>query len=552
MRVGARGWVVAVAAWALAATAVPAQPPVSATFTRPELPRREVLDRLNLHPAWTAYVPTDGTRDGLSSVQFLGNELLVQTRAGTVVLFDAETGVVRWRARVGVPYRVVGEPAANSHNVFVVNNTFVYALNRHTGQAEWEHRLPGGITTSPVVDEEFIYFPTGEGRLYSFFLPRADIPATQPQKLADMESPLHKLYKENKKASVVIPSFTGVMEANRPEPTGPRPVKAWSSFPNMRIDLKPILTRDTIFMVSPEGEALSMVRYARDRDVPPEIFRFRAEGSITAPPGTYGDFAYLGAGDGNVYALNMINGRMVWRHTIGPAVTRHPVALENDVYVTAEGIGLTRLDRATGDTLWRVARGKRVMESNVDADRFVAANKKFVYAADRNGRLQVLDRRLGHRLSGWDFRDFVFPISNETTDRLYLAANNGMIVCLHDREYVKPFYHRKVQEEVMGTVRRILNTKITDPGGKPVPLKDFLTNLETKYGLKFKVDEAAFKAAGIEGIMLKLLAYPKVDNQPLGDVLETILAQITATFQIADDVILIIPLKGAIPLPKMP
>ena len=43
-------------------------------------------------------------------------------------------------------------------------------------------------------------------------------------------------------------------------------------------------------------------------------------------------------------------------------------------------------------------------------------------------------------------RDFVYPVPNEITDRLYLAAHNGLIVCLHDRDYATPLRHRKIAE----------------------------------------------------------------------------------------------------------
>ena len=55
-----------VLALVLTAATVTAQAPQ--IFTRPALPPRDVLERLNLVEGWHTYVPTESTRDGIFSV----------------------------------------------------------------------------------------------------------------------------------------------------------------------------------------------------------------------------------------------------------------------------------------------------------------------------------------------------------------------------------------------------------------------------------------------------------------------------------------------------
>jgi len=62
---------------------------------------------------------------------------------------------------------------------------------------------------------------------------------------------------------------------------------------------------------------------------------------------------------------------------------------DRDLYVTAEGSGLARLNRDTGEPLWNVA-AERLQ---LGRDRLLAVNPKFVYATDGGGRMLVLDRR---------------------------------------------------------------------------------------------------------------------------------------------------------------
>ena len=66
-----------------------------------------------------------------------------------------------------------------------------------------------------------------------------------------------------------------------------------------------------------------------------------------------------------------------------------------------------------------------------NADRFLASNRKFVYAADSSGRLLILDRQRGTELGVYDTRDFLVPIANVTTDRLLLGSHHGLPVTVN-------------------------------------------------------------------------------------------------------------------------
>ena len=86
----------------------------------------------------------------------------------------------------------------------------------------------------------------------------------------------------------------------------------------------------------------------------------------------------------------------------------------------------------------------------------LAVNPKYVYAMDGVGRLMVIDREDGRVWSRYDFRDFPVPVINELTDRIYLAAHDGLIICLHDRAYATP-------REMKALIK-------PQDGGKPAPM----------------------------------------------------------------------------------
>jgi outer membrane protein assembly factor BamB len=497
----------------------------------------------------------DGMRDGLASVQLVGKDFLVTTRSGLIALLDAETGETRWRTRLGTPYRGGQAPAVNSRTVLVATNIHLYALNRANGQVQWQFRLPTGVSAPLAADDIAVYAPSAVGHLYEYYLPRVDLLVTlQAGKPDSLVNPkVSSLYEGNRKTTGTISHFTqSVREAGEELPTGIQPLLVWDAATGLRLESKPLVTRQLVLAVGAQGICTAYSKVPDDHGKPVQAYNFDTESPILVPAGQFGDVAYIGAQDANLYALDMTSGRVLWRHSAGDPVSHRPAALEQDIYVAATTSGLARLDRATGEPLWRVRRGKRIHDSNPEAERFLAANAKFVYALDRLGRLLVLDRRLGHLLSTYDVRDFVFPIINDISDRLYLAANDGLIVCMHDKEYTTSLRHHRLEEELVEGIRRKLAEPITDPGdsAKLTTLREMLDRLATKYGLKFSIAERAFAELGREAAGPKLVSFPKVDNKPLGEVLQQMLTPINATYEVVEDTVVIVP--GAAGAPKTP
>jgi outer membrane protein assembly factor BamB len=529
----------------LSALTLPAQHSRARVYTRPVPPPAEMLRRLNLTQAWSRYVPTEGTRDGIATVQIDGRDLLLQTHRGLVLRLDAETGEIRWRTLVGIPYRVTQPLAMNSRLVLVVNNATLYGLDRDNGALLWRFRLPGGIAAPPVADELLVYVSTATTRLYTYALPRAALPESVPG--GPTGTPPGKSPPEgpalSRSPSTPSPYARTLLEAaGASAERVPVPTPLWDELTDHALQFAPLLSTDTVLVTSPDGTsvAFTKARAAREGAGSVEVYQFKS-GKVAASPGRFGDTAYIPSQDSNLYALNIGNGRLRWRYTAGSPLARRPSPLERDVYVTAERDGLTRVDRETGEALWRVPHGRLVRESNPEADRFLAANNKFVYAADRTGRLMVLERRRGITLSTYDTRALNVVVPNEVTDRLYLAANNGLIVCLHDRDYLRPLRHRRLEEEASSPVKKTLATPVSLPPAKAAPLREVLNSLRTKYGLKFTIAERAFKEAGLEDAAKRPVTIPRLEKRPLGEVLQRILDQIKATYQVVDDTILIVP-----------
>ena len=62
------------------------------------------------------------------------------------------------------------------------------------------------------------------------------------------------------------------------------------------------------------------------------------------------------------------------------------------------------------------------------------------------------------------------PISNDLTDRVYLAANDGSLICLHDRDYAKPVPSKHDEEPAPAKAKKGDKTKaMVQDKPKPKP-----------------------------------------------------------------------------------
>jgi outer membrane protein assembly factor BamB len=165
---------------------------------------------------------------------------------------------------------------------------------------------------------------------------------------------------------------------------------------------------------------------------------FDLEAPIVAPaagPVAVGDleFGVYALEDGAVVALDLTHGNrdapaVAWRTVVGGVRNQKPVLTADAVYVAGDGAGVAKLDLRTGEVLWR---------TDGRADRVLAVAEQFVFARGRLGETLVYPRTAppGPAVpplavlppAGYDV-----AVTNAATDRLILAADNGLVVSLRD------------------------------------------------------------------------------------------------------------------------
>jgi outer membrane protein assembly factor BamB len=398
--------------------------------TCPKLPMRESLERMNLLVAWNTRVSVDGNRDGIYSVQLIPgppNQLVVQTYKGGVFLYDADNGDLIWKnPQVGVAYWDPLPAAFNSQSIFVTRRNVLHVLNRLNGtqrvytfndqikQAEFGFPLNFTPNAAPMADEDYLYFSMGD-RLNAYYIPDFE-------RIDRMVKLRDKAKREGKELKIQGEEYI-------PEgPDSPQPVYLWGwRFADEVMTTPPLVFGAQLSMLTTDGTLTGIGRTGTGPRE--EYYRpFKFTGQTPGAAGHHWNMAYVGSDDFNLYAFDMIGGRLKWRHAAGAPILRGPSVNDRDVFVAPRRVGLRRIDRASGIEVW----------TNRDTERFLAANHVYVYALDGAGRFYVMDARRGSTLSTLNMLDWAISVPNEWTDRIYLAANDGQILCLRHRDLAKP------------------------------------------------------------------------------------------------------------------
>lgn len=416
-------------------------------FSSPKLPPREALERMQLVTAWHNRVTVDGNRDGVFSVQLIpgnaGSQLVVQTYKGGVFLFDADSGDPIWKTHVGMPYGAPQGAAFNSHSILVTRRSMLHVINRFNGaqrafvyepalkQLNFGYDLPFTPTATPIADEKSLYVPMGN-RVYSFLIPEYDL----IEKALARDKARQDALKGGKKDDG---KYANPPMRDDGPPLGfdwPQPEYYWGyGLGDQITTTSPLIYGEQVGILTANGVLTSINRYESGKRL--EFWEFKTTGRTNAAPGQHQHLGYLASDDFNLYAVDLRSGRLQWRHVSGAAIQEKPEVNDRDVYISPDRLGLRRLDRLNGREVW----------TSRETTRFLAANDKFVYALDQNGKFFVLDQRRGTTLAKLDLSDWKIAIANEWTDRIYLAANDGQVLCLRHRELTKAMMMKALEAE---------------------------------------------------------------------------------------------------------
>jgi hypothetical protein len=177
----------------------------------------------------------------------------------------------------------------------------------------------------------------------------------------------------------------------------------------------------------------------------------QTDGQLSASPATAmvadGSAGFLSLSDGSVIGIDLAFGgtnnrgalKQVWRANVGGPMNRRPIISTTSLYVGGTASGISRIDRKTGTLTMRTA---------IEDDAILSVNDESIYTRTRNGIVRVYDKnaptdpatQFSYPLGEVALPGFDIPVTNAVSDRIILASDNGLLVCLRDSsaKYVMP------------------------------------------------------------------------------------------------------------------
>lgn len=275
-------------------------------------------------------------------------------------------------------------------------------------------------------------------------------PSPSMNSLPSLRQPYHvrleagRYVQQTPSLGVIPPSLAASLLLSDLRPKGVAPPLRWEYGLTARILYPLHLTPTRVWAVAEGNLVIALNKNSEAGKVVTELSE-RLASPIPASPSASGLTHYIPFANGNLVAIDAVGGNLdgglniKWRATPGGINNRSPYITKKFVYTSGDNSGVTCLARDNGDIIWH---------SDDNADRIIGANEEFVYIRDRQGKFLVFDAKrptdAAHKRSGplgsADLREFNVHVVNTASDRVYLAADNGLLVCLRDSsaKYAKP------------------------------------------------------------------------------------------------------------------
>jgi len=359
---------------------------------RTELPTRRLLATYGLERAWWNQATMNPARDRVLHLVADEDVFVVQSRSGVITVFDAENGKKLWARRLGRRDAPAFPATTNDDMTLVVIGTHLYALDKFTGAARWDFRLPVAPSTSAEIDSNNVYVGARDGSVFAF----------------DLEKVL-KFYKEG-----LLPQWSFQ-------------TMAWRYKGFKDVSTPPISTGRVLNFATRGGQLYSIT--IADRKL---VFQFETDEPISAPMAVSKRALYLPSEDFKLYCIDADSGETLWTYNSGLAIRKAPQIIGNDVFITPSGGGIHAIDSFTGNRRWWRPKVKQ----------FVAASRKTVFASDTVGNLLMLRREDGAVTAALPLRSFSVRLANDRTDRIFIARPDGLIVCIREQGAEFPVYHK--------------------------------------------------------------------------------------------------------------
>ena len=356
-----------------------------------EVPTARQLARFGLERAWASQATIEIGRDVVRHVVLDEDSLYVQSSGGTVTAFDNETGRKRWALQLGSKDEPSYAVTSNEEMVLVIAGIHMYAIEKFGGDLLWTLQMNKQPSTSPVMDGDQVYFGSLDGSVHAYDLKK-----------------IHELHDQDR-----LPQWTNV-------------AYNWRYKSAKEVTSPPVVGGGLVHFASRDNSLYAITAGTRKLQ-----WQFETHRPISANLGESNGVLFLASEDFNVFCIDKITGSIRWQFIAVLPLRVQPRVINEDVYVFPHRGGMHCLSRVSG-------RRKYWRPNLVD---FVGATRRLLFASDSVNNLVVMSRLDGATIGALPFRGFTHRLGNELTDRMYIATQSGLVVCIREIGQEFPTYH---------------------------------------------------------------------------------------------------------------
>ncbi|OCX50958.1 hypothetical protein BEL04_19760 [Mucilaginibacter sp. PPCGB 2223] len=168
--------------------------------------------------------------------------------------------------------------------------------------------------------------------------------------------------------------------------------------------------------------------------LPSLAWKFKTDSAVMASPVAEGTTVYIGSLDGNLYALNLVTGKMSWKFKTGGQIRSTACIYKNSLmFVSGDGLFYC-LDKRSGKTLWTFkTRGERQYELFSFADYYQSSPivaDGWVYFGSGDGNVYALNA--GNGSLRWQFKTGSVVHATPAIDKgkLFIGSFDGYFYAL--------------------------------------------------------------------------------------------------------------------------
>lgn len=258
----------------------------------------------------------------------------------------------------------------------------------------------------------------------------------QPYQIRDGEG---RYVLKTPSVTVIPPSIARAYELNDIRPKGLAPVKLWRYEATSRLAYEPVLAGPRMWLTFEQPRSLAFDRV----DLTVSNRKVQTDGTLSGSASTGlvadGSNGYFALNDGSLISVDLSFGgtnnmgalKLIWRANIGGPMNRKPIITPSSVFVGGTNSGIGQVNRNLGELSYRTAS---------EDDFLLAVNDDSIYTRNRNGTVRVYDLKsptdpithMAVPVGAIDLSSFAVPVTNTVTDRVFIASDSGLLVCLRD------------------------------------------------------------------------------------------------------------------------